>query len=47
MHATLKNIRKTTTKSPRNVLKRKNKFEEGGALGLRVKKKQESTKAKA
>jgi hypothetical protein len=43
MHATLDNRRKVATKSPRNALKRKNKVEEGGALGSRVKKEHETT----
>jgi hypothetical protein len=45
MHATLENIRKVATKFPRSVLKRKNKVEEGGTLGSRVKKEHETTKA--
>jgi hypothetical protein len=31
MQTTLENIRKTTTKSPRNVFNKKNIIEEGGA----------------
>jgi hypothetical protein len=38
----LKNKRKATTESPRSVFKRKNKGEEGGTLGSKVKKKQEN-----
>ncbi len=38
MWITLDNRKKATTKSPRNVLKRKNKVEEGGTSNLRVKK---------
>jgi hypothetical protein len=43
MHATLENRRKATTKSPRSALKRKNKVEESGALGSRIKKDHRST----
>jgi len=38
MHAILDNRRKVITKYLRNVLKKKNKVQEGGALGSRVKK---------
>jgi hypothetical protein len=34
----LENRKKVVTKSPRCALKRKNKVEEGGALGSKVKK---------
>jgi hypothetical protein len=39
MQATLENRKKTITKFPKNVLKRKSKIEEGGTLRLRVEKK--------
>jgi hypothetical protein len=45
MQITLENKKKTTTESPRSVIKRKNKVEEGGALESGVKKKYENTKA--
>jgi hypothetical protein len=35
----LENIKKATIESPRSAFKRKNKPEEGGALGSEVKKK--------
>ncbi len=38
MWITLDNRKKAATKSPRNVLKEKNKVEEGGTSNLRVKK---------
>jgi hypothetical protein len=47
MQATFKNRKKIAAKSPRSVLKKKNRIEEGGALGSRVKKEQESTKPRA
>jgi hypothetical protein len=34
MHATLKNRMKVAIESPRSVLKKNNKVEEGGASGL-------------
>jgi len=43
MHATLDNRRKAATKYLRNARKKKNKVEEGGALGLGVKKEHETT----
>jgi hypothetical protein len=43
----LENKRKTIVESPRSVLKRKNIIEDGGALGSRVKKKQESIEVRA
>ncbi len=42
----MENIRKIAAKSPRGAFKRKIRVEEGGALGLGVKKEQESTKAR-
>jgi hypothetical protein len=36
-HITLKNKKKAAIDSPRSALKRKNKVEEGGALGSRMK----------
>ncbi len=47
MQTTLENRKKATTKSPRSALKRKNKAEEGGALGLGIKREQESIKSRA
>jgi hypothetical protein len=47
MQATLENIRKTTIKSLRSVLKRKNKVKEGGTLGLGVKKQYDNIEARA
>jgi hypothetical protein len=47
MYTILENRKKTTTYFLKNVLKRKNKFEEGGALGLGVKREQESTNLRA
>jgi hypothetical protein len=47
MQATLENIRKIVTESPRSVLKRKNRVEEGGPSRSKVKKKQESTEVRA
>jgi hypothetical protein len=38
MQTTLKNRKKAATNSPRSVLKKKNKVEEGGALGSGVKR---------
>ncbi len=46
METTLENRKKVASDSPRSGLKRKNKVE-GGALGSRVKREQESTKANA
>ncbi len=42
----MENIRKIAAKSPRGALKRKIRVEEGGALGLGVKKEHESTNAR-
>ncbi len=47
MQTTLENRKKTIANSPRNAFKRKNKVEEGGALGLRVMREHESTNMKA
>jgi chemotaxis regulatin CheY-phosphate phosphatase CheZ len=47
MQTTLENKKKATTNSPRSVHKRKNKVEEGKALGSRMKKEHENTKPKA
>jgi hypothetical protein len=44
MHATLENRIKTTTKCRSGVLKRKNIIEEGGALGVGVKKSKKAQK---
>ncbi len=38
MQTTLENRKKVATNSPRNVFKKKNKVEEGGASCLRVKR---------
>jgi hypothetical protein len=38
MEITLENKKKVTTYSPRSALKRKNKIEEGGASGSRMKR---------
>ncbi len=46
MQATLENIGKVAIKSLKNVLKRRNIIEEGGASRSRVKKKQESIEAR-
>ncbi len=43
----MENRKKATTKSPRNALKRKTRIEEGGALGLRVKREHDSIEARA
>jgi hypothetical protein len=43
MQVTSKNRRKTTAKSPRSVLKKKNRVEEGEALGSDAKKEQDNT----
>jgi hypothetical protein len=43
----LENKRKTATKLPISVLKKKNKVEEGGTLGVGAKKEQENIEAKA
>jgi hypothetical protein len=40
MHTTLKKIKKVIADYPRSVFKRKNRVEEGGALGSIVKKEQ-------
>jgi hypothetical protein len=47
MWTTLENKKKTATHFLRSVLKRKNKVEEGGALGSRMKSEQESTNLRA
>ncbi len=47
MQIALKNKKKATIDSPRNVFKRKNKVEEGGASGLRVKREQDSINLRA
>jgi hypothetical protein len=47
MHTTLENKKKVVIDSPRSVFKRKNKVEERGALGLRVKKEHESIDLRA
>jgi hypothetical protein len=47
MYTILENRKKATTYFPKNVFKRKNKVEEGGALGLGVKREQESTNLRA
>jgi hypothetical protein len=47
MQKTLENIKKATTDSPKSVLKKKNKIEKGGALGLGVKREQENTYLRA
>jgi hypothetical protein len=47
MQTTLKNRKKAATDSPRSALKRKNKVEEGGTLGSKVKKEHESTNVRA
>ncbi len=47
MQTTLENRKKATIDSPKNVLKRKNKIEEERAYNSRVKREQESMKAKA
>jgi hypothetical protein len=43
----LENKKKVATNSPRSACKRKNRVEEGGALGSRVKREQESTNVRA
>jgi hypothetical protein len=43
MQTTLENRKKATTDFPRNVFKRKNKVEEGGVLGSRMKREHENT----
>jgi hypothetical protein len=43
----LENRKKATIESPRSVLKRKTKVKEGGAFGLRVKREQDNTEARA
>jgi hypothetical protein len=47
MHTTLGNRKKATTDSPRSVLKRKKRVEEGRTLSSRVKREHESTYLKA
>jgi hypothetical protein len=43
MQTTLKNRKKAVVNSLRSALKRKNRVEEGGALGSKVKREQERT----
>jgi hypothetical protein len=45
MQTTLKNRKKVAVESPKIVLKRKNRVEEGGTLGSRIKREQEIAKA--
>ncbi len=47
MHTTLENKKKVVANSPKNVIKRKNKVEEGGTLGSRVNREHKSTEARA
>ncbi len=47
MQTTLENWKKVTIDSPRSLLKRKYKVEEGGSSSSRVKKEQESIDLKA
>ncbi len=47
MLTTLKNRRRAVANSPRSVLNRKNKVEEGGASSLGVKREQENTNLRA
>jgi len=47
MQTTLENRMKVVIDSPKSALKRKNKVEEGRALGLRVKREQESIDIRA
>jgi hypothetical protein len=47
LKTTLENKKKVATDSPRSVLKRKNRVEEGKALGLRVEREHESTNLRA
>ncbi len=47
MQTTLDNKKKVAADSPRSALKRNNRVEEVGALGLGVKREQESTDSKA
>ncbi len=47
MQTTLENRKKVVTDSSRSVIKRKNRVEEGGALGLRMKREEESTYLRA
>jgi len=46
MQTRLENRKKDVTDFPISALKRKNRVEEGGALGSRVKREQESTNLK-
>jgi hypothetical protein len=46
MQTTLENKKKVVADFPRNVLKRKNEVEEGGASSLGVKREHESTNVK-
>jgi hypothetical protein len=47
MHIALENRKKATTNSPRSVIKKKNKVEEGRASSSRMKKEHESTNVRA
>jgi len=47
VQTTLENKKKATTNSPRSAFKRKNKVQEGEALGSRMKREHESTNLKA
>jgi hypothetical protein len=47
MQTTLENRKKVATDFPRSALMRKNKIEEGRALGSKVKKEKESTYLRA
>jgi hypothetical protein len=47
MHTTLENRKIVATDSRRSVFKRKNRVEEGGGLGSKVRREQESTNLRA
>jgi septal ring factor EnvC (AmiA/AmiB activator) len=47
MQATLENRKKVVAEFPKSALKRKNKVEEGGVLGSRVKREHESIEIRA
>jgi hypothetical protein len=47
MQTTLENRKKAMINSPRSVLKRKNKVEEGEILGSKMKKEHESSEPRA
>jgi len=47
MQTTLENRKKAVANSPKSVIKRTNKVEEGGASSLRVKREHESIKVRA